>query len=107
MHALAGVNILLGLVGFSWLLIRTTARLHEYPPEVLNLLYLAMALFFGLLVTSMEMFYRNDTSYTALAITLVKVYALYVLWRHRATLFRTGQRTKTASDSRRVDKDIF
>lgn len=106
LHILAGFNILLGMAGFGWLLVRTVGRQHEYPTEVFLLLLLTLALFFGLLVTSLEMFSRDFESYSSVAITGVKVFALFVLIRHRNTLFRTGARTEGNGDSTRPDRDI-
>lgn len=93
MHTFAGLNILLGLFGFGWLLIRTTNRQHEYPREVILLLLLVLGFFFTLLVVSIEMWTRDINTYGAPAITAVKVFAIYVLLKNRQTLFRTGTRT--------------
>lgn len=105
MHIFAGLNILLGLFGFCWLLIRTTNRQHEYPREVMLLLMLILGFFFVLLVTSAEMFFRHYNSSATPAITAVKTFAIYVLIKNRETLFRTGTRAPNGNCDR-PDKDI-
>lgn len=106
MHTFAGLNILLGMFGFGWLLIRTTNRQHEYPIEVLMLLLVWMGFFFALLITSIDMWTRNFNSYSAPAITAVKTLAIYVLLKHRKTLFRTGTRHPGCGDDDFPDRDI-
>lgn len=103
---LAGFNIILGLIGFGWLLGRTVRRSHEYPREVLMLLYLAIALFFGLLTTSVTVFLAGGVTVHALIISVVKVYALWVLWKTRTTKYRTGTRQKDGNPGAKQNEDI-
>jgi nitrate reductase gamma subunit len=105
-HLIAGLNILLGLVGFTWLLVRSWKRTKEYPSEIALLLLLALTLFFGLLTTSIEQYARDDSSYSAIAISLVKVFALYVLWKTETSLYRTGTRKGNESDNHHPNEDI-
>jgi hypothetical protein len=107
LHILAGLNILLGLAGFSWLLLRTTSRWSEYPTELRLLLLKALALFFCLLATSTEMYFRDQSLLVSTGvITATKTFALYTLWRTRGTKYRTGERAETARDSLNPNKDI-
>lgn len=107
MKVVAGLNILLGLAGFTWLLLRTTRRRSEYPREVLMILYLSIVLFFGLLSTSIVSFFDAEASeYNAGIITIVKVYALFVLWKTFTTKFRTGTRQADGNPNADQNKDI-
>lgn len=107
MRWLPALNIVLGFVGFGWLLMRTSMRWDEYPQEVRKLLALTLALFFGLLATSVEMFaLENQLTRSVVIIFLVKVTALYVLWATHSTLYRTGARRPDSGDGVNPDKDI-
>ena len=106
MRILAALNIGLGFAGFTWLLLRTTRRRSEYPTEVLQLLYLAAALFFALLTTSIGIFVAGGFAFNAGVITIVKVFALYVLWQTRSTKYRTGTRQSDGNPAADENLDI-
>jgi hypothetical protein len=105
MRVVAALNILLGFIGLTWLLLRTTRRRSEYPTEVLQMLYLAIALFFGLLSTSVVIFFDHEgPAFNAAVIAIVKVFALFVLWRTRTTKYRTG--TRQADGNPQADQNL-
>jgi Ca2+/Na+ antiporter len=105
-HTLAIVNIGLGLGGFFWLLLRTTRRRSEYPNEILLLLYATLALFFGLIASSVGIFIEGGTAFNTVAITLVKLFVLYVLWVTRSTKYRTGTRQSDGNPNADQNRDI-
>ncbi len=107
MQWLPAVNIVLGLIGFVWMLLRTSARWREYPTEIQKLLTLTLALFFGLLATSFDMFISTDTLLrSAVVISAVKVAALYVLWTTHTTKYRTGTRTVDGNPGADQNRDV-
>lgn len=103
---LAGANILIGMTGFIWMLWRTTRRRDEYPTEILYLLYAAIALFFGLLTTSINIFLSGGDAFNIVIIFMVKVYVLFVLWRTRGTKYRTGTRQTDGNPGADQNKDV-
>lgn len=101
------INLLLGAVGFGWLTIRTVRRRSEYPGEVMLLLRLTLALFFGLLFVSLEMVLRTDVPLaSAVIVSCVKVYALFVLALTRTTKYRTGTRTFDGNRGANPNRDV-
>src|SRR5690606_15521065 len=85
---LAVANLVLGIGGFSWLLLRTSRRWGEYPEEVRKLLMLEATLFFVLLITTLEIYLKQASRQLVLGVLLisvVKLNALYVLWATQDT----------------------
>lgn len=102
----SAINIVLGLIGFSWLLLRTLNRRDEYPDEVLLLLYATIALFFGLLTSSVAIYVAGGTVWNTGIIGATKVFVLYVLWTTRTTKYRTGTRQKDGNPGAQQNKNI-
>lgn len=106
-HTIAGFNLVLGAIGFVWLLIRTARRQHEYPTEVLLLLYMTIALFAGLLATSVDQYVLNEGSIVnAVVITSVKLFAIVVLIATRTTKYRTGTRQDDGNPGADQNEDV-
>lgn len=100
-------NLTLGLIGLTWLLVRTSSRWSEYPIEVRKILLMTCAVFFGLLATSAELFVREGRLLVAaLIISTVKVSAIYVLATTRTTKYRTGTRTFDGDPGQDQDEDV-
>jgi hypothetical protein len=91
---LAAVNIGFGLVAFTWLLLRTSGRWSEYPREMQKVILFLIAVFFGLLISSIEIYLSPGVVQptTVFIVTGVKVFALYVLATTGHTKYRTGPR---------------
>lgn len=102
------LNIVLGLIGFGWLLVRTSTRWSEYPTEVRLLLAKTLALFFGLLVVSAEIAAGEDAIpfRSVVVISCVKVFALVTLWLTRTTKYRTGTRTFDGNPGADQNRDV-
>lgn len=103
---IAVFNIFLGLIGFAWLIYRTARRRHEYPDEILLLLYATIAIFFALLITSLSVFIAGGVAVNVLVITAVKLFVLYVLYKTRATKYRTGTRQHDGNPGDDQNKDV-
>lgn len=104
---LATINILLGVVGFVWLLLRTTYRWHEYPKEIQMLLVVTLSFVFALLETSLEQILRDeDISFNAMVIFAVKAFLILTLFKTRHTLYRTGERKPGNGDSINPDRNV-
>jgi hypothetical protein len=99
-------NLILGMVGFMWLLLRTSRRWDEYPTEIRMLLGLTLGLFFGLLAVSVEIVADMLSLNVTIVITTVKVFALVVLWLTRTTKYRTGTRSSTGNPGADQNKDV-
>lgn len=108
MRWLFAVNLILGLIGVSWLLVRTSHRWNEYPNEIRKLLTLLAAVYAALIATSAEMFADSTESSVRLAVVIlaVKTYALWVLWTTRTSLYRTGTRGAGNGDADHPNEDI-
>ena len=104
---LPAVNVILGLVGFAWLLARTWRRWAEYPDEVRLLLVMTVALFFGLLAVSVQLVTFDEAPiHAAAVISIVQVFCLFVLWRTRSTKYRTGTRTANGNLGADQNQDV-
>lgn len=78
------------------------------PTEVQKLLTLTLALFFGLLCTSVELFVAETTLLRSTpVISVVKVFAWYVLWATRTTKYRTGTCTVNGNPSADQNRDVL
>ncbi len=102
----AYINILLGIIGFAWLLLRSTTRWSEYPYEMKLLLFVTMSFIFALLETSAEQIINNDpVSFNSIVIFIVKAFLVFVLFRTRSTLYRTGERSEDTTSLALNDTD--
>lgn len=105
-------NIVLGMIGFLWLLGRTANRRSEYPREVLGALLVLAAFVAALLEITAEQMARDEpVSLTVFVIAGVKICLLAWLYRSRNSLYRTGQRhdggVTDNLDEVEVNRDIF
>lgn len=101
-------NIILGIIGFGWLIGRTLNRWREYPDELRLLLLMTLALFAGLLEVSVEIFVaENGLVRSALVICVIKVFALFTLWATRHSLYRTGTREADSGDDVNPNEDLL
>lgn len=88
------LNIMLGLAGFIWLLMRSERRWSEYPIEVKWLITTLGAFIFCLIMVSGEQIIAHTMiNWTAALITAVKILLHVMLVKTRHTKYRTGTRT--------------
>jgi hypothetical protein len=106
------INIVLGLVGLFWLIIRTAHRWNEYPSEVRLLLVVTIMFVFALIETSAEtIVHGDDATSNMFVVGFVKLFLLYTLWKTGTALYRTGTRTVDdglgRDDADDPDRDII
>lgn len=101
-------NIVIGVLGFIWLLFRTTSRWSEYPREIQLLLVTTLGFIFALLETSAEQLFLDlGGSVNPYIIMAVKMYLLFVLFDTRTTKYRTGTRQDDGNPDENANHNVL
>lgn len=107
MEHVSTFNLVIGLIGFAWLLARTTARWTEYPHEIRLLLVTTLGFVFALLETSAEQIIFNlNGSVNPFIIMAVKLLLLYSLFDTRTTKYRTGTRQADGNPNEDQNRNV-